>query len=216
MESNVGNNRNAALVMLFSAMAAAPVTGQAVRPGISAWVRSLLPGDSSFPNDWEEMTTERSLIFSRQNKGTGSTEMPTASPTQAPTDTPTVPPTQAPTDTPTVPPTQAPTDTPTTSPTLMPIKFSTTQELEDAVNEYLARLANADDKVAFQLDEPMGSWDVSAIEDFSNLFNADDNRNASSFNHADVKAWNMSSATTLYEMFEKSAFNQDLTDWDTS
>ena len=57
----------------------------------------------------------------------------------------------------------------------------------------------------------VGTWDVTAITDFSLLL-----QNLDTFNE-DLAGWDTSSATTMHEMFRSAeAFNQDIGDWDTS
>jgi surface protein len=63
---------------------------------------------------------------------------------------------------------------------------------------------------------PMGTWCVSEIQDFSDLFSSVRNRDLASFNE-DVSAWDTSKVTTMKEMFRGAiAFDQALASWDTS
>jgi hypothetical protein len=56
----------------------------------------------------------------------------------------------------------------------------------------------------------MGSWDVSAVQDFGYTFSA-----ANAFNQ-DLSAWNTSSATTFIRMFQGTAINMDFAGWNVS
>jgi len=56
----------------------------------------------------------------------------------------------------------------------------------------------------------MGDWDVSAVTDMSSVFNG-----ASAFNQ-DLSNWNTRAVTSMSYMFSGSAFNQDLSNWDVS
>ena len=48
---------------------------------------------------------------------------------------------------------------------------------------------------------PMGSWDVSLVEDFSEVFSAFRNRKMRNFNE-DLRFWDVASATNMREMFK--------------
>ena len=62
------------------------------------------------------------------------------------------------------------------------------------------------------LNADFSKWDVSPISNFGGLF-----ARCSNFNNDSICNWNMSSATSLYGMFEyASVFNQDLSAWNTS
>jgi surface protein len=89
------------------------------------------------------------------------------------------------------------------------------------VDEYLAAEDPETTSVAETYGYPIGTWDVSGLADFSNVFNGFSggggrNPAAASFNE-DVSGWNVSSATTMYRMFYHAAsFNQDVAGWNTS
>ena len=103
--------------------------------------------------------------------------------------------------------TSAPTATaqPTTSPTPQPLLvFETTRELYNAVDEY-ARDPGPNSTVAALYGHPIGSWNVSQIQDFSRLFEADNNQGRNpdlrNFNE-DISEWDTGSATTMSRMFK--------------
>ena len=63
---------------------------------------------------------------------------------------------------------------------------------------------------------PMGSWDVSLIEDFSEVFSAERNPKMREFDE-DLRLWNVARATNMRGMFRGCrSFNQNLSSWDTS
>ena len=57
---------------------------------------------------------------------------------------------------------------------------------------------------------PIGTWDVSAVTDMSDLF-----KYISLFNH-DISGWDVSKVTNMSGMFKKSKFNRDISNWDVS
>jgi surface protein len=60
-------------------------------------------------------------------------------------------------------------------------------------------------------DEPIGTWDVSAVTDMKSMF-----YNANAFNQ-DLSTWDVSSVTDMTYMFMgAAAFNKDLSAWDVS
>lgn len=100
--------------------------------------------------------------------------------------------------------------------------FTSTNELYDAVDNYLAARDKANSLVSKVYGYPIGSWDVSRITDFSRVFSP--NRQFAfdanfinwtfSFNE-DISDWDVSSAVTMFCMFTSAiSFNQDLSKWD--
>lgn len=119
-------------------------------------------------------------------------------------------------------PTVAPISSPTAVPSVAPssasptpglLAFATPVELRDAVDAYL--LDNGPDtEVALAYGHPIGTWDVSLITDFSELFDAViRNAMAADFDE-DISTWNTGRATTMFAMFDGArAFNQNLSGW---
>merc|ERR1719182_612028 len=63
---------------------------------------------------------------------------------------------------------------------------------------------------------PIGSWDVSAVTDMSEVFSKIAVPGADKFN-GDISKWDVSSVTTMYRMFyTPSSFNGDISKWDVS
>lgn len=86
-------------------------------------------------------------------------------------------------------------------------------ELYAAVDAYLdnGTLSNA----ATQYGNPIGTWDVSTITNFSNVFHSERNEKACNFNE-DIGQWNTSSAIYMNYMFAGATmFNQDISNWST-
>ena len=87
--------------------------------------------------------------------------------------------------------------------------LDSTQKLYDAVDTYLL---HGPSKTRIH-GEDIGSWDVSRIKDFSNLFDNRRNPNALSFNSSLAK-WDTSRATDMSSMFQgASSFDSDLSLW---
>jgi surface protein len=99
--------------------------------------------------------------------------------------------------------------------------FASTNELCEAVDEHLEAENPETMSVSVTCGYPVGTWDVSHTNDFSDAFNADPidngrNQAASCFNE-DLSQWDVSSASTVHQMFRRAeAFNQDLSMWDVS
>ncbi|GAX21884.1 hypothetical protein FisN_30Hh085 [Fistulifera solaris] len=73
--------------------------------------------------------------------------------------------------------------------------FSSTEELQAAVDEYLVR-GHPSHTVSQVYGWPIGTWNVSAVTNFTAIFSVDRNPNARSFN-ADLSSWDVSHATTF-------------------
>jgi surface protein len=141
--------------------------------------------------------------------------MTTTTPTPSPPTTPS----------PSIP--QPSSNSPTPTPSRLPTPslfwtFDNRGQLVEAVDLYLAD--NSEDTlVARSYGWPIGTWDVSKIQDFSELFSADNsstathaNPNAVSFN-GDISGWDVSSAITMRAMFSGAvSFGQPLGNWDVS
>jgi len=94
----------------------------------------------------------------------------------------------------------------------VPKCFETTQELRDAVHRYQNGLT-FDPELAQTYGWPIGSWCVSEITDFSQLFSAQHHR----YFNEPLASWNMAQATDLTGMFQNChIFNQPLGAWDVS
>jgi surface protein len=125
-------------------------------------------------------------------------------------------PTEPPTTPHLTPQTQPPTQLPTVPPTTRFFVFTSTDELYNAVDQYLSAEVPIESEVAEKYGYPIGAWDVSQIVDFSQVFGASRNSAAASFND-DLSQWNVSSAQTMSWMFvDTDAFNGNLSRWDTS
>jgi surface protein len=94
------------------------------------------------------------------------------------------------------------------------IPFQTSLELQRAVDLYLH---NPNDLAMIIMYGYIEHWNVSAISDFSSLFDAvDRNPMASRFN-GDISRWDMSAATSIDSMFAGAgAFNQNISAWNVS
>ncbi|GAX13791.1 hypothetical protein FisN_30Lh085 [Fistulifera solaris] len=93
--------------------------------------------------------------------------------------------------------------------------FTSTEELQAAVDEYLVR-GHPSHTVSQVYGWPIGKWNVSAVTNFTALFSVDRNPNARSFN-ADLSSWDVSHATTMRKMFQGAqVFDQNLSSWNTS
>jgi hypothetical protein len=125
--------------------------------------------------------------------------------------------------------TQTPSKTSDSLETQTPKAFTTTEELYSAVDEYLlitgTEAAN-ESTVAQTYGYPIGTWNVSQIQNFTRVFDPqrdlefydDNNREIGigTFNE-DLTGWDMSNATTLFGMFSyASQFNGDISTWNFS
>ena len=140
---------------------------------------------------------------------TQSTSSPTASPViSAPLPGITSTPSPSPTANPTLAPTASPVsvDPGPTSPPTNTLVLRTGQELQSAVDDYLAG----------NVMIPINEWDVSNVSDFSQLFSADRNPAAAEFNE-DLDGWNTSNAESFERLFQNAkAFNGTIATWETS
>jgi surface protein len=94
--------------------------------------------------------------------------------------------------------------------------FTSTEELYDAVDEYLGTEIPETTTVAELYGYPIRTWDVSQITNFYQVFSQSRNRRAISFN-GDISTWDASSATDMSYMFDGAiAFNGDISRWNTS
>ena len=99
--------------------------------------------------------------------------------------------------------------------------FASRKELKLAVNKWCDDRGSVESKYG-----PIGKWDVSLVDDFSNLFcelavcvnyyDPPSNPNCIDFNE-DISAWDTSRVESMTYLFAGArAFNQPLTNWDTS
>lgn len=124
-------------------------------------------------------------------------------------------PSLAPSLAPSLVPSLQPSQAPSPDPECTNTPFTSSQELQAAVDDYLSDNSPGTD-VAIMYGHPINSWCVGEISDFTGLFYASRNSNASAFNE-NIGSWDVSRATTFYRMFNGAeAFNQDLRWWNTS
>jgi surface protein len=65
----------------------------------------------------------------------------------------------------------------------------------------------------YVFNQPIGSWDVSNVQNFSYMFGIGINTNLMTFDQ-DLSNWDVSSATNMNGMFQGcSGFNQDISSW---
>lgn len=89
--------------------------------------------------------------------------------------------------------------------------FVTKKELEFAIGYYLSGNEEFKKQATDSYGSPMGSWCVSRIDDFSDLFRENVNFNE------DINDWDVSNAYSLSQMFYGAInFNQPLNKWNTS
>ena len=113
---------------------------------------------------------------------------------------------------PTSPPSLRPTTgTPTPKPTLK--CFANRNELKAAIDTYIANGCSDSKNKCGDIGDtyglPIGSWCVSAVTDYEQLF-----YDAATFND-DLSGWDTSSVTKMDATFAASGFNGDLNTWDT-
>jgi len=93
--------------------------------------------------------------------------------------------------------------------------FTTTSELYDAIDAYLADSSSTSD-VSLTYGHPMRTWDVSQLSNFSSVFDVSRNSNVATFNE-NLDGWDVSNAVTMKRMFAGAAvFDQSLTSWNVS
>jgi Mycoplasma protein of unknown function, DUF285 len=107
---------------------------------------------------------------------------------------------------------------PTTVPTRKP--FETTKELYNAVDDFLHwKYGDGDSSGVLETyGEAIGEWDVSALTDFSHMFDAE-LRNELAFHFdEDLSGWNTSLATNFSSSFRSAVYftGRGLESWDTS
>jgi surface protein len=95
--------------------------------------------------------------------------------------------------------------------------FLSSRDLRDAVDLYLANTDERHRSLAYiDLIEMHGRievWNVSLVTAFDNLFSAERNSNATSFN-ADLSKWKLDNAIDTHQMFlGASSFDSDLSHW---
>jgi hypothetical protein len=94
--------------------------------------------------------------------------------------------------------------------------FKSTFELRRAVGDYLAD-NSTDSVVALTYGWPIDNWDVSKIQDFSNLFATKNHNRAATYFNEDISGWDTSSATTMQSMIlGAKSFDRPTGNWDVS
>jgi surface protein len=145
---------------------------------------------------------EKGLLFRRSLLNKGGIDTPPASPTDAPSSFPSSPPSMS----------AQPSGTPSSGKKC----FETTDELYGAVDKFLENDEARKEELRQDYGLPIGTWCVSDIQDFSELFDRFRNPLASTFNE-DISEWDTSKGTTMQYMFYGTkAFNQPLSSWNTS
>jgi surface protein len=92
-----------------------------------------------------------------------------------------------------------------------PTPFQSNQELRDVIVKYCRRGAASMESIACTYGHPIDRWDVSKIEDMSELF-----KHKYKFNEY-IGSWDVSNVTDMDFMFDGAhAFNQDIGSWDVS
>lgn len=160
------------------------------------------------------------IFAARSGNSSGDTELqPTPNPSEVPTIAPSsLRPTTGPTTSPSMIQSTAPfIDGPASS----RLAFLSTEELYRAVDLYVVNK-----NLTLEYGDSIGDWDVSRIQNFNRVFDA--NRNDTSlcfgtvdcrsFNiNEDLSGWDTSRATTMFAMFmHANDFNGNITTWDTS
>ena len=108
--------------------------------------------------------------------------------------------------------TGAPTSAPTSS--SGNVAFVDAGALQDAVDKYLRDNSPTSD-VALMYGYPIGSWNVSQVTDFSNVFDVLRNPLASTFDE-DLSGWNTLAAEAMVRTFAgASHFNGNVSTWST-
>ena len=97
-----------------------------------------------------------------------------------------------------------------------PIPFTTTEELYDAVDDYINSNGANTTSSAITYGYPIGAWDVSRLTNFSMVFDSnrqslfDDFDTESRDMPYDVSNWDVSNAVDMSRMFRATTFNGDL------
>jgi len=90
--------------------------------------------------------------------------------------------------------------------------FDDSTELRSAADAYLAD-SSSDSNVSQRYGHPINEWCVSKVVDMDELFSAERNLAAASFNEP-LNKWDVGNVRSMRRMFEKaSAFNQNLSSW---
>jgi surface protein len=91
------------------------------------------------------------------------------------------------------------------------LSFSTTQELYEAVDEYLMTgSTNAN------YGKTIGAWNISLLTDLSNVFNAYDRNPLALYFNENLTGWDTSRVITMENLFlDARAFNGDVSTWQT-
>ena len=89
--------------------------------------------------------------------------------------------------------------------------FTTTQELYDAVDEYLeSGYANS------IYGHPIGEWNISLLTNLSSVFNAYSRNPSAYYFNEDLSGWDTSNVVTMENMFlDARSFNGDISTWQT-
>ena len=105
-----------------------------------------------------------------------------------------------------------PSDDSESEPVVSGYVFTTRTELDTAVEKWYSSETGATD-----IYGDITTWNVSAIQDFSSLFNVTDDSDGTASFDSNISSWDTSNATDMSSMFKNcSTFNMDLSTWDTS
>lgn len=115
----------------------------------------------------------------------------------------------------TSPPSSAPTTSPLASNHTSPLQaILTGLELLNAVDSYLND-SSPNSSVAQMYGHPIGTWNVSLVTNFSNVFNVNRNGRAGMFDE-DLSGWNTGAAESMdFTFFGAALFNGDVSTWST-
>jgi surface protein len=91
------------------------------------------------------------------------------------------------------------------------LAFTTTQELYDAVDEYLMTGSTNN-----SYGTTIGTWNISLLTNLSNVFNAFDRSPLAQYFNENLTGWDTSRVTTMENLFlDARAFNGDVSTWQT-
>jgi surface protein len=103
------------------------------------------------------------------------------------------------------------------SPLLARLSLQTTEDLYDAVDVYVGATRPITSIAATKYGYPIGSWDVSQITNFTQVFDGLGRNRAIRMFDEDLSSWDVSAATTMQSMFNGAdAFNSNLSAWNVS